>query len=289
MAPYGDHFAWRHGREPAGTPKPLTGGSARLLMLVAALLALLGLPLFAAATRLFFAWTVPDPLAAVSLGGAYWASAAGLWVAARVRRWADARVVVPGSLVYTVATVVVALVHRDTLHPAADSGAVTLLATWLWLAVYLVVPVLLAVTAVGQWRIRGTTPPRGRPTPRWLWSLVAVQAVALLAVGGILLFAPGYAGRVWPWQLTSLTAQATGAWLVGLGVVTVQVLVERDPRRARPAAVIWVALAAVQLLTMVRYPGQFPFGSPGSLGYLLVVVIGLVSGARILTGAGPDR
>lgn len=289
MAPYGDHLPWRHGREPAGTPKPLTNGSARLLLLGAVLLALLGLPLFAAATRVFFAWTVPDPLPAVSLGGAYWASAAGMWVAARARRWADARVVVPGALVYTIATLVVVATHRDTLHPARGSGTVTQLATSLGLAVYLVVPVLLLVVTVAQWRTVGTTPPRGRPTPRWLWLVIAVQAVTLLAVGGILLFAPGDASRVWPWPLTDPTAQATGAWLVGLGVITVQVLVERDPHRARPAAVTWVALAALQLLTVVRYPGQFPFGSPATLGYLLVVVIGLITGARLLTIAGPGR
>jgi len=40
--------------------------------------------------------------------------------------------------------------------------------------------------------------------------------------------------QAWPWQLTPLTAQATGAWLISLGVAAGQALAERDARRLRP-------------------------------------------------------
>jgi hypothetical protein len=57
----------------------------------------------------------------------------------------------------------------------------------------------------------------------------------------------------WPWKLTPLLAQVTGAWLIGLGVAAAHALLERDARRFRPAAVGSVLLAVLQLAALARY------------------------------------
>ena len=63
---------------------------------------------------------------------------------------------------------------------------------------------------------------------------------------------PGPAARVWPWQLSPLAAQATGAWLISLGVSAGHALAERDARRLRPAVAEAVVLAALQSVALAR-------------------------------------
>jgi hypothetical protein len=43
---------------------------------------------------------------------------------------------------------------------------------------------------------------------------------------------PAHAAPLWPWKPTPLVAQATGAWLISLGVAAAHTLLERDAARA---------------------------------------------------------
>jgi hypothetical protein len=104
--------------------------------------------------------------------------------------------------------------------------------------------------------------------------------VVLLGFGVALFAAPGQAASLWPWKLTPLLAQATGAWLISLGVAAGHSLLERDARRLRPAAVGSILLAVLQAIALARYPHRFDWGSaPGTI-YLVFL------GAMLLTGAG---
>ena len=109
--------------------------------------------------------------------------------------------------------------------------------------------------------------------------------MVLLGFGVALFAVPGSAAPLWPWKLTPLVAQATGAWLISLGVAAAQALLERDARRLRPAAVGYILLAVLQCIALARYPHHFAWGSAAGIIYLtflgtmlLAGVVGLARG-----------
>ena len=136
--------------------------------------------------------------------------------------------------------------------------------------------------------------PAGRAVlPGWVCGLLAVQAVVLLSMGVALFVAPGPAASWWPWTLTPLLAQATGAWLIGFGVAAAHQLAERDARRLLPASFSSVLLAVLQLIALARYPGRFEWSSAAGVIYLAFLVMMLATGgvalarARLRPGAPP--
>lgn len=257
---------------------PLLPGMRALLVLAGVLVLLAGVQLFLGSERTatWFAWTIDVPLTAAFLGAAYWASAVVEWTAASRRIWADARIAVPGVLVFTTLTLVVTVVHLDAFHLGAEHGAATRAVTWAWVAVYAVVPVLLAVLWWRQSRVPGARPPRTAPQPALLRAAFALQAVVLLPAGTWLLLAPATASW-WPWPLPPLAGRAVGAWLVSLGVVAVHALLERDSRRIRPAAAGSLALVVLQVVALVRYGDALDGALPTAL-YLTVLATFLVTG-----------
>lgn len=256
----------------------------RLLVVATVLVFLAGTSLYLAPTQTqtWFAWTVNPPLTASFLGAAYWASATVEATSARVGAWANARVAVPGVLSFTVVTFVVTVVHLDKFHLGGDVPPRTRAIAWAWLAIYALVPVLLAVLWVRQQSVAGVDPARTRPLPTWLRAAVAAMG-ALLAVGGVaLLLAPDAAGQQWPWELTPLTARAIGAWLLGLGVSACAVAVEADAVRARPVAVGAVALAALAAGALVRHSGTVDWSSAGARLLGAALLVWAVLGAAII-------
>src|SRR5262249_12265459 len=98
--------------------------------------------------------------------------------------------------------------------------------------------------------------------------------------------APEQAASLWPWKLTPLLAQATGAWLISLGVAAGHSLLERDARRLLPAAVGSILLALLQAIALARYPHRFDWGSAAGTIYLVFLCAILLTGAAmLLTGA----
>lgn len=110
-------------------------------------------------------------------------------------------------LAFTLITLVVTLVHLDRFHRDSDD-VLTRTAVWAWLIVYAVASPALVVLLVMQMRAPGGDPPLVAPLTAWLWPIIGLQAAALLAVGAMLLVAPGFAASLWSWQLTPLTARA---------------------------------------------------------------------------------
>jgi len=260
--------------------RPLVPGMRWLLFTAAVLVLLAGFQLFVLTGRTgtFFAWTIANPLAAAFLGGGYWASVSIEALAGRQAVWANARIAVPTVFVFTVLTLAATLMHLNQFHLGGQFAAGTRIVTWGWLAVYVLVPVLMLIVLVVQARTPGVDPPRSAPLPSWLLATLAVQAVVLLGFGVALFAAPGQAASLWPWKLTPLLAQATGAWLISLGVAAGHSLVERDARRLLPAAVGSILLVLLQVIALARYPHRFDWRSaPGTI-YLVFL------GALLLTG-----
>jgi hypothetical protein len=266
---------------PPATVTPLTAGMRRLLIVSGGLVLVTAVQLFVFSeqTDVLFAWTIQPPLTAASLGAAYAASCVLEWLAARERTWARARVAVPAVLMFTTLTLAATLFHLDRFH--LDSPApVTRAAAWAWLVIYASVPPVMAVLLARQLWASGVDPPQSARLAPAVRGLLAFQAVVMLGLGSALFVAPQFVAAVWPWALTPLTARATGAWLVGLGVAAVHVVVEDDPWRVRPAMAGFAALGALQLVALARYPGSVNWAGPSGwvyVGFLLTLLgIGLV-------------
>ena len=245
-----------------------------LLGLAAVLVFLAGVQLFVfpqdTATR--FAWTIDPPMTAVFLGASYW-SAVGLELSGAVARyWTVARMAVPAVFVFTTLTLVVTVGHLDRFHLAAELPAATRSVTWGWIAVYAVVPVLMALAWWLQSRA-GTAVPTPGGLPRLLRATLAVLAVGLVALGLALLVAPQWADAAWPWPLTPLTGRAVGAWNVGLGVAAGHAWLVDDAYSLRPIGVTALAFGVLQGIALTRYGDDLDWSSIPAVCY----VVGLVA------------
>jgi uncharacterized membrane protein YsdA (DUF1294 family) len=253
--------------------RPVSRETKVLLAVFVALTALATIVLYlrSADTADWFAWTINPPLTAAFLGGGYGAGFVMVVLALRTHAWAHARVPVVTVLLFTALTLVATLLHRDRFHFSAD-GAVARFAAWFWLAVYLIVPVALVVTAVRQQRMPGRDPEVRQPLPRWLGVVLTVQGAIMLVVGVVLFAAPSAAKTLWPWTLTPLTARVVAAWLVAFGVAAVLALAERDLERLEISAVAFVLFGLLELVALVRFGDTVRWGTAAATAYLVVLV-----------------
>ena len=246
------------------------------------LLAGVQLFVFSEQTETLFAWTIDVPLTAAFLGAGYWSSVAFEWLAARERVWAYARLTLPTVLLFTTLTLIATLLHLDLFHLGQEFGTVARAAAWAWLAIYAFVPIAMAVVLVGQLRARGADPPRRSPLPIFLRALLLLQAAVMLGVGLLLFISPERGASLWPWPLTPLTGRAVGAWVLGIAVAAVHVVLENDGRRARGAAIAYLLLGTLELVAVARYPDAVTWEEPQGPGYIVFLASMLVAGAGVL-------
>jgi hypothetical protein len=263
----------------AVAPTTITPLMRWLFGVAAALVFLAGVQLFVfpLRTERYFAWTIASPMTAVFLGASYW-SAVGLeLVAARSATWERARVAVPAVFVFTTLTLVVTLGHLETFHLDVGLGRGTRLVTWAWLAVYTIVPVLMAVAWVIQ-RGSSTVVAAGSGLPLLVRFVLLALATVLLGLGVALLIAPQWADAAWPWALTPLTGRAVGAWLVGLGTAAAHAVLLDDRSSLRPLAVTGVAFGVLQTLALVRHGDELDWsGAPAALYVAVLALLTAVS------------
>jgi hypothetical protein len=232
-------------------------------------------------TDRFFAWTIAPPLTAAFIGASSIGSLTLVWVSARQQWWVRARFAVVSPLVFLVTTEIVTLVHLDRFH--FDSPVFTAqAAAWVWIIFYTLLPIWLLAVAIAILRARVPDPPRIAPVPRWLRALILVQAVPLALVGVALLGWPGPAGEAWPWALTPLTGRAIGAWMLVNCALSLHAAWENDLVRMLAVGATWTVSGALQVVAVLRYPGDFEAASAGGVAYLLFVLSLLVFGVATL-------
>lgn len=260
-----------------------------LLRAAGSLVILAGLQLFVFSedTDRFFSWTVEPPLTAAFMGAAYFASSLVEWQAANRRHWADAHIAVPAVFVFTTLTMIVTLIHLDRFHLGSEFETITRAATWFWLFVYAVVPVVMAVVWYRQVKAPGGDPPPGPGLVPWLRAVVTVQALAMGLAGLALLLFPVAAAPIWPWDLTPLTGRAVGAWLLSLAVVAVHAVRENSYRRVRPAAWAFVAFGLLEFVALYRYADTMDWTAPQGIALVVLFASTLVAGgAALAAGSG---
>jgi hypothetical protein len=230
-------------------------------------------------TDRYFAWTIRPPLTAAFLGAAYWAALVLVALAARESVWANARVAVIAAVVLVPLIMLVTFIHLSKFHTGSDE-AITLVGTWLFIATYVWLSALLWFFFIRQLRIPGIDPPRESRLPRWARATLAVQGTLLVVVALAFLVAPGSTADLWPWQLTELTARATGAWALAIGIAAGLGAREDDARRLRAPFAAYVTLALLAAVAIARYPDVPDWGQPGS--WILVAVLASMIGLGVV-------
>ena len=250
-----------------------------ILFAAAFLVFLAGLQLFVFPFRTadWFAWTINAPMTAVFLGAAYWSSAVLEVSGARSHQWGRARLAVWPVLVFTALTFLVTLGHLHAFHLGPDHPVGARLVSWGWLAIYAVVPVALFVAERIQTRSGPTAPAlHARPLrrlPVGLRVLLGALAVVLLVTGLALVVPPGAPPEgTWPWPLTPLTADAVGAWLVGLGWAAGYAFLIDDVEWVQPLALTGVTFALLQVIALARHGDAIAWSSPSAVAFIVVLL-----------------
>lgn len=225
-----------------------------------------------------FAWSIKVPITSAFLGAAYLAAVFLPLLSSRERIWARARTAVPVVTLFATLGLVASLVHLEQLNFDGPTG-LSQVATWLWIAPYVVFPPLLLALLARQLTVQGGDPSRVAPIPRWARLVLALQAVVLLGLG-ILLFLGPQSTRddLWPWKLTPLTGKVVGAWLVALGLGAVLVNRENDWTRIRAAALSYALFGGFEIATLARYSDAVDWGGVGVYLYALVLITMLLVG-----------
>src|SRR5262249_51395246 len=153
------------------------------------------------------------------------------------------------------------MLHIDRFHFNAP-GLLTRAGTWIWLAVYALVPLIMSILLVLQLRQPGGDPPGTLPLPAWMRIILGFNAIVMILLGIGLLIAPSAIAPIWPWPLTELTGRAVGAWLIGLGIAAGHQVLENDLIRIRPALISSIVFSILQFIALARYPGEPNWSGP---------------------------
>ena len=252
--------------DPTGV-RPQIAGLRRFYYVAVVLVTSVGIFTFvlSESTARLFAWPIAPPLTAAFLGANYWAAFFLAFFSAREPVWGRARITYAVSIVFTSLTLLATLLHLDKFQFDNANG-------WLWLAVYLVVPPWLLVLLPLQLREPGHEPSRTVPLERWLFPVLAVQALIVLFIGVALWVAPSRAASLWPWALTPLTARAVGAWLLALAAGLGVTMWERDWQRVRVAVLTYAAMPLLQFVALARFSDTLDWDRAGAWLYVVFLL-----------------
>ncbi len=262
--------------------------STRKVLLAFAVLTLLAtnqLVVVASFTDRYFAWTISVRATSAFIGAAYAAGFLLAVLALRRSQWREVRVALVTVTVFTVLTLVPTVIHLHVFH-LWEGGWGARLAAWVWLAIYVLVPIACLTVVVQQARQRAPVATIRRPMPRWLRAVLAVQGLTLFGVGVVMFLGaaqvhhlPEGAMSFWPWKLMPLGAQVIGAWLLALGVAAALTIWERDLDRLLVPAVTYTAFGVFQLLVALRYWTQIRPDYQWGWAYVGVLVSIALTGA----------
>ncbi|WP_127125188.1 hypothetical protein [Georgenia sp. SYP-B2076] len=264
-------------------PRPLLRSTRVLLLAFAALtvLAFVALFVLSGQTERTFAWTIDVPATAAFMGAGYASGTVLVLLALRSGSWVTTRAPMVTILVFATLSLVATLVHLSRLHLAAPDP-VARFAGYLWLIVYLVVPVGMVVVTALQERLGDAVGRRRRAMPLWLRLLIAAEGAVMLVVGAALFLAPASAAALWPWPLTPLTARTVAAWLLAYGFAAALVVRDNDLGRLRVPAIAYAVFGLLTLSVPVRFPDDVAWAEPAATAYVVLAVAVALTGLAAL-------
>lgn len=233
-------------------------------------------------------WTIASPIMAAALGASYLSASVLEALAARASTWAKARIAVPTVFIFTTFTLAITLLHIDRFHIESGSFSARFIA-WVWLAVYVIVPVILGVQWSRQTRAASPDPKPVAPISPQSRAFWFGSSPLLLLLGADLLVAPLSAAAFWPWALTSLTGRVAEAWLIGFGVVSAHAGLERDLVRLYRIFPALTLFAVLQGIVLLRFHAELDWARASAWVYALVLTSWLAVGLRNWMSVGKHR
>jgi hypothetical protein len=266
----------------------IQAGTRRLLVAFAVftLLAVVQLLLLADVADRYWAWTIRTELTAAFLGAAYAAGFVLSVFSLRQDDWSRIRVPILTVTAFTWLTSAATVIHLHRLH-MVTGGPYARAVAWVWVTVYVVIPLASVLVVVRQERRRSPPGAAVRPMPRWLTVLLAVEG-AVLGTAGLVLFASGatvhhheprIAAGFWPWELMPLSAQVIGAWFIALALAAALAIHQHDLHRLLVSCVTYTAFGVFQFVAVIWYAPHLRRDDVWLWGYLALLA------AIVLTGA----
>lgn len=254
--------------------------SVRLILVVFAVFTALGfidLYIRSEHTTTDFAWTINPPLTAAFLGANYLAGFVLVLLSLRERSWPVVRLGFVTVLVFAVATLVATLMHLGNFHLDASEFSPRFVA-YVWMVIYVGVPIAMFVALARQHRIRGDNPSAVVRPHRGLRVALALEGVLLFGVGALLFIAPSSADPWWPWTITPLTARAIASWLIAFGFGAGLTFYENDLVRMRIPGIAYATVGLVQIVTLLLYSEYVEWSETSALVYVVVAASLVVTG-----------
>jgi len=256
----------------------LTGYSRFVLnVLVLPLLFIAGVQLFILSeqTETYFAWTFAAPISAAFMGAGYWSAMFHAYSGARARGWEFVRSSMPAALTATTLLTITTFLHLDKFHLNSPLF-ITRFVTWVWIAVYVVVPPILAIAWIIQSRLPGANIRGQHPLPAWVRGGFALLSTFALLSGIGLFLAPKAMASLWPWAVTPLAARAVSSWLSAFGMACGTLVFENDIKNGAGTCSSLFAFCFLELIVIARYSSLIDWGKPLAFVYVLFLFLGLL-------------
>lgn len=227
----------------------------------------------------FFAWIIPVALTAAFLGIGYWAALPSLIMAIRTSRWGAVRIVLFMGL--TLVTVELVVTVQDfSPFLLSDAPVLAMIAAWVWVIGYFVLPPLNAVAVFLNRRTAIPRPPMATALRPWTLGVLGIYAVVLTGFGLGMLFFSGTLDGIWPWPVSKLTAGAISGWLLALAVGCWWGLRDRIWATFRIVVPFYVLWFLAQLLNAARFREDM-VGGVGGVAYMVALGVSAVLFAAI--------
>jgi hypothetical protein len=223
-----------------------------------------------------FAWTIDPPVTAAFLGAGYGAGLAAALLSLWRGEWEPTLLGLRATFVFVTVMLAATLIHLDRFH--LDAEGLALVAGWMWLVIYLIVPPW-ALWVLVRSRGRDSAGRIGESLPTAAVVVLLVQGVVIGGVSLALLFAPATAEWLWPWELTPLTARATAVWLSGLAVAALLAVRVSTPAVLEIPAGIYLTIAVLQAGAALRFRDQVAWADPAGIFLIVLLVVMAATGA----------
>jgi hypothetical protein len=252
--------------------------------LVLPLLFIAGVQLFvfSGQTATYFAWTFASPLPAAFMGAGYWAAIFHAYTGARAKGWQFVRTSLPAALTATGLLTITTFLHLDKFHLSSPLF-ITRFVTCVWIAVYVLVPPILAIAGIIQARLPDANVKGQNPLPAWIRGGFALLALFALLSGLGLFLIPTSMSTLWPWAITPLAARAVSSWLSAFGVACATLTLENDIKLGAGTCSSLCAFCILELIVVARYASAIDWAKPLAIIYILFLLLGvLVTGSNLL-------